>query len=79
MRLRDAIGEMGDVRGERVHRSWWVALSGIVGTERSGRTLVLLLAGGQRVTVARDSVHRIQRSGFVRPEPSKEFVGPTKT
>lgn len=65
MRLRDAIGEMGDVRGEQVHRSWWVALSGVVGFERSGRTWVLRLAGGQCAPVARDSVSRLQRSGLL--------------
>lgn len=65
MRLRDAIAEMGDIPGERIHRSWWVALSGVVGCERFGRTWALQIAGGKRAPVARDSVHRLQCSGLL--------------
>jgi hypothetical protein len=65
MRLRDAIAEMGDVPGERVHRSWWVALSGVVGCQRFGRTWALQIAGGKRAPVARASVQRLQRSGLL--------------
>ncbi len=65
MRLCDAVTEMGNVHGDRVHRSWWVALSGVVGHERSGRANVLLLASGARAPVARGSVARLQRAGFL--------------
>ncbi len=70
MRLRDAIAEMGDVRGERVHRSWWVAQEGVLGFEQSGRSWVLHIVGGARAQVARDSVNRLKVSGFLSAAPS---------
>lgn len=65
MRLRDAIAEMDEVPGEQTHRSWWVARGGIADVSRSGRTMDLMLANGARAPVARDSVDRLERSGFL--------------
>lgn len=64
MRLRDAIAEMDAVPGEQVHRSWWVARAGIAGVNRGGRTEILL-PNGVKAPVARDSVDRLERSGFL--------------
>ncbi|MEW9856592.1 LytTR family DNA-binding domain-containing protein [Novosphingobium sp. M1R2S20] len=79
MRLQDAIAEMGNVRGERVHRSWWVALSGVEAFGRSGRAWVVRIAGGKRVPVARASVERLQKSGFLPDVPRKDCVGRVET
>lgn len=73
IRLRDAIAEMGEVRGERVHRSWWVAVSAIVGSERSGRTWALQIIGDKRVPVARNSVDRLRRLGLL-PSPTDRLL-----
>jgi len=65
MRLRDAIAEMGSVPGEQVHRSWWVAASGIVDVDVAGRNWTIHLTGGQSVPIARDSIPRLKRSGLL--------------
>lgn len=65
MRLRDAIGEMDGVPGEQTHRSWWIARDGIADVVRTGRTLEVVLRDGTHAPVARDSVDRLERSGFL--------------
>jgi hypothetical protein len=70
MRLRDAIAEMGDVPGEQVHRSWWVARGGIAGFEPSGRAWTIRLINGQAAPVARESVSRLRRAGFLPRHPA---------
>lgn len=66
MRLRDAIAEMDATPGEQVHRSWWVARDGTLGLAKSGRSWTVRLINGELAPVARESVGRIQRSGFLR-------------
>lgn len=65
MRLRDAIAEMDAVPGEQTHRSWWVARNAVAGVIGAGRNREIRLANGTIVPVARDSVERLQRSGFL--------------
>ncbi|HYD04986.1 MAG TPA: LytTR family DNA-binding domain-containing protein [Reyranella sp.] len=69
MRLRDAVAEMGATPGAQVHRSWWVAKSGIAAAERSGRSWVIRLGNGGIVPVARESAERLQRSGVLPSRP----------
>lgn len=64
LRLRDAISEMDDVPGEQTHRSWWVARDAVAEVSGTGRNREIRLASGRIVPVARDSVERLQRSGF---------------
>lgn len=71
MRLRDAIAEMDGIAGEQVHRSWWVAQSAVSGASASGRSWVIRLAGGQTAPVARDSIARLQRAGFLPVSPDE--------
>lgn len=52
MRLSDAIDEMDDTPGERVHRSWWVAASASCEFQPRGRTAVLRVAGVVDVPVS---------------------------
>ncbi|MEJ5979629.1 LytTR family DNA-binding domain-containing protein [Novosphingobium sp. PS1R-30] len=66
MRLRDAIAEMDGIPGEQVHRSWWVARDGVEGLAKSGRGWTIRLINGQLAPVARESVDRLRRSGFLR-------------
>lgn len=66
MRLRDAIDEMDHVSGEQVHRSWWVAEEGIASVEFKGAKRTVRLLNGVLAPVARDSVSRLERSGFLR-------------
>jgi DNA-binding LytR/AlgR family response regulator len=65
IRLRDAITEMNDVDGEQVHRSWWVATSGIAQTELTGRNWTIELTNGMKVPVARDSASRLRMKGML--------------
>lgn len=65
MRLRDAIAEMDDVPGEQTHRSWWVARGSVAAVEGNGRNREIRLINGKSVPVARDSVDRLQRAGFL--------------
>lgn len=69
MRLRDAIAEMGDVPGEQVHRSWWIAAGGVASVETDGRKRTIRLHNGSSAPIARDSVSRLERSGFLQGQP----------
>lgn len=65
LRLRDAIAEMDESLGEQTHRSWWVARNAVAEVAGSGRNRYLRLVNGTRALVARDSVERLSRSGFL--------------
>ncbi|MET0363890.1 MAG: LytTR family DNA-binding domain-containing protein [Sphingobium sp.] len=65
MRLRDAIAEMDGVPGAQTHRSWWVARDAVAGVSRAGRTMDVVLRNGAHAPVARDSIDRLERSGFL--------------
>lgn len=65
LRLREAVAEMSGVEGEQVHRSWWIARSSIATTEKAGRSWTIRLNNGVVAPVARESVERLRRSGFL--------------
>ncbi|MET0170891.1 MAG: LytTR family DNA-binding domain-containing protein [Agrobacterium vaccinii] len=65
MRLRDAIAEMDGALGEQIHRSWWVANDAIISVVADGRNRTITLRNGQQAPVARESVARLERSGFL--------------
>ena len=65
LRLRDAIAEMDGAPGEQTHRSWWVARDAVASVTGAGRSRAIVLINGVRVPIARDSVDRLQRSGFL--------------
>ncbi len=52
LRLRDAIAELDQIDGLCVHRSHWVAVAAIVGSEWNKRRPVLVLRDGTRVPVS---------------------------
>jgi DNA-binding LytR/AlgR family response regulator len=70
MRLRDAIQEMGSVPGQQVHRSWWVANEGVARFEQAGRSWIIQLKNGENAPIARDSLFRLQQSGFLPKQAS---------
>lgn len=65
LRLRDAIAEMDGCDGEQIHRSWWVARGGIASVAQSGRACSIRLQNGAVAPVARESIGRLQKAGFL--------------
>lgn len=65
LRLRDAIAEMDGSPGEQTHRSWWVARGAVAEVTGAGRNREIRLLNGTSAPVARDSVDRLQRTGFL--------------
>jgi hypothetical protein len=65
IRLRDAIAEMDGHPGEHIHRSWWVARDAVADVSGNGRNREIRLVNGLRAPVARDSVDRLRRAGFL--------------
>jgi hypothetical protein len=65
MRMRDAELELASVEGMRVHRSWWVAKSGIEQVLRRGRSVRLKLRGGIEAPVARDRILPLCQAGWL--------------
>jgi hypothetical protein len=63
--LHQAITELGDVEGLRVHRSWWVARRAVRRTERDGRSVQLVLINGFQVPVARNRVAELKAAGWL--------------
>lgn len=66
MRLADAVRELSSADGLRVHRSWWVAKSGVVEEKRiEGRSL-LILTSGTEVPVSRSYRAKAKDAGLIR-------------
>lgn len=61
MRFADALAELGDAPGLRVHRSHWVADAAVTALERDSGRPVLVLASGTRVPVSRPYVAVVRR------------------
>jgi hypothetical protein len=53
MRLADAIRELDGADGLQVHRSWWVARSGVKGAQQDNGRITLLLQSDLEVPVSR--------------------------
>jgi hypothetical protein len=66
MRLADAIEDVGGLRGERVHRSWWVARAALASARTEGRRIKLILVNGVQVPVTREVVPRLRRAGWFK-------------
>jgi len=65
LRMADAINELKDLEGLRVHRSWWIARSAVVNVRAEGRRLSLDLRNGLSVPVTRGMTSRVRRAGWV--------------
>ena len=65
MRFSDAVAELEEADGLRVHRSHWVARKHVVGAvRRSGRTF-LRLTGGHAIPVSRGHLADVRAAGLV--------------
>ena len=66
LRFRDALHEVEDVNGLRVHRSHWVARAAIVGVERGrGGRVALRLVNGSRIPVSRSFAPALKARGWI--------------
>ena len=68
--LNQAIAALGGASGLRVHRSWWVAESAVVGVAADGRNLRLRLANGAVAPVARSCVYAVRQAGWIPADPA---------
>lgn len=65
LRLSDAIREVGDTPGLRVHRSHWVAVAQITAATRKGDGAVLSMAQGGDIPVSRSHMPAIREAGLL--------------
>jgi len=65
MRFADAVAEMDGVSGHITHRSHWVAVAAIDGTERDNGKLVLRLTNGSKVPVSRTAKPKLEEVGVI--------------
>jgi hypothetical protein len=64
MRLADALRELDGAEGLQVHRSWWVAKSGVRDTRRDGGKLSLVLVSGKLAPVSRTYLAAVKEAGL---------------
>lgn len=65
LRLSDAIAEAGPVAGVQVHRSHWVALDAVAGTERRDGKVFLTLRDGSTIPVSRNYRAEAEALGLI--------------
>ncbi|KEO54049.1 LytTR family DNA-binding domain-containing protein [Thioclava pacifica] len=70
MRFADAIAETEGVSGLRVHRSHWVAQSGVRAIQRARGKTALLMADGEAVPVSRTYQTQVEAENFPASEES---------
>ena len=70
--MHQAIAELRDTTGLRVHRSWWVASAAVTRAEPDGRSVRLVLTNGVRVPVARNRVADLRAAGWLNTLDANE-------
>lgn len=65
LRLSDAIREVGDTAGQRVHRSHWVAFDQVKAAARKGDGALLNMTHGPDIPVSRANVSAIRERGLL--------------
>lgn len=65
LRLSDAIREVGDTPGLRVHRSHWVATAQVTSVTRKGDGAVLRMAQGGDIPVSRSHMPAMKEAGLL--------------
>lgn len=65
MRLADAIAEAGATDGLRIHRSHWVALDAVAGTQRTDGRLLIRMSDGALLPVSRSFAAAVRQAGLV--------------
>jgi len=66
MRLADAVRELTQVDGLQVHRSWWVAKSGVTDEKKADGRSFLILQTGTEVPVSRSYRSKAKEVGLIR-------------
>jgi len=64
-RFGDALAQVANVEGLRVHRSWWVVRSAVTRAERDGDRVTLELRNGLRVPVSRTYTLAVRNAGII--------------
>lgn len=64
LRFADALAELAQVHGWRVHRSWWVAASAVEGVRWRRGAGEASLAGGLKVPVSRTHASVLKQAGW---------------
>lgn len=65
MRLADAERELSGANGARVHRSWWIAKSGITDEKKKDGRSLLILPNGTEVPVSRGYRAKAKDAGLI--------------
>lgn len=63
IRFSDALKELTEFEGARIHRSHWVAFSRIESVEQDGRRYVARLVGGAQLPVSQKGLETLQKAG----------------
>lgn len=66
MRLADAVRELNGAEGLQVHRSWWVAKSGVTDEKKVDGRSLLVLTNGTEVPVSRSYRAKAKDAGLIR-------------
>jgi hypothetical protein len=64
LRLADAIAELEGVEGAQTHRSWWVAKSAVMASERGDGRATLTLKDGSEAPVSRGFAKELRAAGW---------------
>jgi len=67
MRFRDAMDDLAEVPGFRIHRSHWVAETELVKVRPEGRRFLATLASGETLPVSTAYIDDLRRAGLVEP------------
>jgi hypothetical protein len=64
-RFCDAVAQVAQVNGSRIHRGCWVADTAVSGVEREGRGWRVVLPDGRRLAVSASHVGSIRERGWI--------------
>ena len=65
LRLSDAMNEVGDTPGARVHRSHWAAFDQVRSARRAGDRAILTMSNGAEIPVSRANIAAIREAGLL--------------
>lgn len=64
LRMADAVAELAEIDGARVHRSWWVARDAVADIRRRDGAATLILKDGSEVPVSRPNAKMLRDKGW---------------
>lgn len=68
MRLGDALQELAEFAGARIHRSHWVAFAAVRSVEMDGRRYKVTLNDGRELPVSRNGAEPLRAVGLLEPD-----------